>query len=875
MSRSLPQGTITFLFTDIEGSTRLFQRLGDGYPDVLATHARLMREALARHGGCEVATHGDAFFIAFSDPHNAVAAAIDAQRSLLREPWPHGSPVLVRMGVHTGTAAIVDDDYVGFDVHRAARIAAAAHGGQVVVSAETYDAVAGIVDGGTFLDLGEHVLKDLEEPEHIRQVLADGLSGDFPPLKSLEPTTNIPRRAGTLVGRRREFAELRKLACDPTTRIVTVTGPGGVGKTRLTGAVALDALAEFSGGALFVDLTSLREADQVVNEVVGVFGRSPEPGRPLLDVLAERIGRRRVLLVLDNFEQVMPAAPVVAQLVERCPRLTVVVTSRVVLSLRDEITFVVPPLGLPSGTSRDEVEDSDACKLFVDRARAVRPGLRLSDADAAVVADVCELLDGLPLAIELAAARIKLFTPEQLRLRLHTRLRELAGGAADAPDRHRAMHATIDWSFQLLTPVEQVFFRNLAVFRGGATLDAIAQVVAANDDAIEPLTALVNHNLVRQTDDERGEMRFDLLHVIREYALDLFESSPDTENVRDRHSRYYVSLAEAAGTHQDGDITLAREYENLRSALDWLLDRSALRDDREASTLALRLANRLGRFWYRHGHLQEGIARFEHALAVASDVDETQRTTALRHLGTLLETRRDVRAARACLEEALAICRRRGDRAGEAGCLNSLGIVARTGGDLAQAETNFLDSLALRRELDDVAGTATTLSNLALVVMDRDQVARALELLQEAHAIDRAAGDQWELACSSNNLGVAHLLDGHPEIGEQHIAEALRTFVELGDDDGVAESLEALAGVAASKDEAVRTLRLASAAHALRQRAGIPPVEIDHQRVDRWVAQASAGLTADDTARAHDEGRQMTTDQAVRYALEETMIALT
>jgi predicted ATPase/class 3 adenylate cyclase len=874
VSRSLPEGSVTFLFTDIEGSTRLLQRLGDRYPEVLAAHARLLREALARHGGREVATYGDAFFIAFADAGDAVAAAIDAQRSLLGEPWIHGSPVLVRMGLHTGTAAIVDDDYVGFDVHRAARIAAAAHGGQVVVSAETYEAIAGIVDGGMFLDLGEYVLKDLDEPEHIRQVVAEGLPVDFPPLASLEPMTNIPRRAGALVGRRREFAELRRLACDPTTRIVTVTGPGGVGKTRLTGAVALDALAEFSGGSLFVDLTALREADQVVNEVAGVFGTSAESGRPLLDVLAERIGRRRVLLVLDNFEQLMPAAAVVAQLVERCPRLTVMVTSRLALSLRDEITFPVPPLGLPSGTSRDEVEDSDACTLFVVRASAVRPGFQLSDADLAVVADVCELLDGLPLAIELAAARIKLFTPEQLRLRLRTRLRELAGGAADAPDRHRAMHATIDWSFQLLNPPEQVFFRDMAVFRGGATFDAIAQVVADDHDASEPLTALVNHNLVRRTEDERGEVRFDLLHVIRQYALDRFESSPDTETVRDRHSRYYVSLAEALGSRQDGDTTVASEYENLRSALDWLLDRSALRDEREASTLALRLANTLGRFWYRHGHLQEGVARLEHALAVATDADEMQRATALRHLGTLLETRRDVRAARACFEEALAICRRRSDRACEATCLNSLGIVARTAGDLAQAETNFLDSLALRRELDDVAGTATTLSNLALVVMDRDQVARALELLHEAHAIDRNAGNRWELACSSNNLGVAHLIDGHPEIGEPLIAEALRTFVELGDDDGVAESLEALAGVAASKDEAIRAIRLAGAANSLRQRAGIPPVEIDHQRLDRWVAQASAGLTEDDTARAHDEGRQMTSEQATRYALDETISAL-
>ena len=871
----MPDGTITFLFTDIEGSTRLVQRLGDAYPDVLATHARLLREALARHGGCEVATHGDAFFIAFSDPDNAVATAIDAQRSLLREGWTHGSPVLVRMGLHTGTAAIVDgDDYVGVDVHRAARISAAAHGGQVVVSAETFDAIAGTVDGRTFLDLGEHVLKDLDEPEHIHQVVADGLPVDFPPLRSLEPITNIPRRAGTLVGRRRECAELRRLACDPTTRIVTVTGPGGVGKTRLTGAVALDALAEFSGGALFVDLTSLRDADQVVNEVARVFGTTSESGRPLLEVLVDRIGRRRVLLVLDNFEQVMPAAPVVAQLVERCPRLTVMVTSRLALSLRDEVAFPVPPLGLPSGTSRGEVEDSDAGTLFVARARAVRPGFHLSGADSAVVADVCELLDGLPLAIELAAARIKLFTPEQLRVRLHTRLRELTGGAADAPDRHRAMHATIDWSFQLLNPVEQAFFRDLAVFRGGATLDAIAQVVAADDDAIGPLTALVNHNLVRQTEDGRGEVRFELLHVIRQYALERFESGPDAENVRSRHSRYCVDLAEAVGTRDDGDTTLVREYENLRSALDWLLDRTALRDEPEASTLALRLANTLGRFWYRHGHLHEGVARLEHALALASDADELQRATVLRHLGALLETRRDVAAARACLEEALAICRRRGDRACEATCLNSLGIVARTAGDVARAEANFLDCLALRRELDDTAGTATTLSNLALVVIDRGQVTRALELLDEANAIDRAAGNRWELACSSNNLGVAHLLDGHPEISEPLIADALRTFVELGDDDGVAESLEAFAGIAASKDEAVRTLRLAGAANALRQRAGIPPVEIDHRRLDRWVGQASAALTAEGAARARDEGRQMTTDQAVRYALDESIITL-
>ena len=437
MRGSLPDGTITFLFTDIEGSTRMLQQLGGRYSDVLGTHARLVRDAAARHCGYEVHTYGDTFFIAFSDADEAVAAAVEAQRSLLGFPWLHGSPVLVRMGLHTGSAAIVDSDYVGFDVHRASRIANAAHGGQVVVSAQTHRAVSGAIDGVGFLDLGEHVLKDIDEPEHIHQVLADDLPAEFPPLRSLEPSTNIPRRAGTLVGRRREFAELRRLVSDGATRIVTVTGPGGTGKTRLAGAVALDALVEFSGGTWFVDLTPLSDPDQVDLGIATVVGASLEHGQPPLDVLVETIGRRRVLLLLDNFEHLTSAAHVVARLVERCPRLTVLVTSQVVLSLRDEIVFPVEPLSLPLAATRQAVEDSDAGALFVERARTARPNFQLSDANAGVVAEVCQLVDGLPLAIELAAARIKLFTAEQLRLRLDRGLRVLTGGpggARAAPD---------------------------------------------------------------------------------------------------------------------------------------------------------------------------------------------------------------------------------------------------------------------------------------------------------------------------------------------------------------------------------------------------------------------------------------------------------
>ena len=369
-------------------------------------------------------------------------------------------------------------------------------------------------------------------------------------------------------------------------------------------------------------------------------------------------------------------------------------------------------------------------------------------------------------------------------------------------------------------------------------------------------------------------MRFDVLHVIREYTLGLFEASLENREVRDRHARYYVTLAEAASTGGGGDNALRREHQNFGSALDWLLDKGASGDG-EAAELGLRLTNALGQFWYRHSLLEEGMTLLERALAVAADADELQRAAALRHLGVHLESRRDVDAARATFEEALDIYRRRGDRSGQAACMNSLGVVARTAGDLTEAEACFVESLALRRQLDDVAAGGNAMSNLAIVLMDHAEIARALELLHECEELDRAAGDHWALACTRNNLGVAHLLDGHPEMAEPLVADALRTFVEFGDDDGVAESLEALAGVAAARDDALRVLRLASAADAVRERAGVPPVGIDRRRLERWVTQAGAVLTVDAAAQAQNQGQQMTTDQAVRYALEQSITALT
>jgi predicted ATPase/class 3 adenylate cyclase len=855
---ALPQGTITFLFTDIQGSTRLLERLGPVYGDVLSTHGRLLREAAAHHGGVEVDTQGDAFFLAFADPADAVAAAVDAQRRLLGHPWPHGEPVLVRMGLHTGTASIVDGGYVGIDVHRAARIAGVAHGGQVVVSSETCELLrAAGVDGVTFRSLGEHLLKDIDEPEHIHQVEAPGLRTSFPPLTSLPPPTNIPRRAGDLVGRERELTRLGDLLADPAVRLVTITGTGGVGKTRVAAAAALEALDRFPAGGYFVDLSALERPEQVPLAIGRELGLDLDGAQPVLEALPARIGGRRMLLVLDNFEQVQAATPAVAELLRSCPRLTLLVTSRSVLGLADETACPLQPLG-----------QDDAVHLFLARARAARAGVQLTDANAATIAAICSLLDGLPLALELAAARLKLFSLDDLRRRLDDRLGVLTGGPVDAPERHQAIRITIDWSYGLLPAPAQALFRRMAVFRGAVPLDAIDAVVGL--DCLEDvLPGLLDHSLVRSVEEDGGgALRFSLLALLRHYGLEQLATDPEREAVLERHARHYAALAE------DGDPqSLKAEQQDVDAALSWLLDAAEQGND-ELAQLAQRTAAALGPFWYHHGDAREAAALLERALAAAPTAAPVERATALRWAGVLLEHQRRLEPARARFEEALGLFVAEGDTAGEAACLNSLGVVARSTGDLDAAADFFRRSLELRRALGDDDGVATTTSNLALVLIDGDELARGVALLEEADRLDRASGDDWAIACTANNLGVARLLGGHVGEAGALITDALRRFAAAGDLDGVAESIEALTGVAAAEGAWVRAAHLAGSAGSVRDRAGIPATPLDRSRLERWLDGPRTALGDAAFAAARAEGAAMTGDQAVRHALGESTTAL-
>jgi predicted ATPase/class 3 adenylate cyclase len=866
----LPTGKVTFLFTDIEGSTKLLHRLGDDYADVLATHRRLLRAAFTSHDGSEVDTLGDGFFVAFNRAFDAIAAALDAQRALQLEDWPHGEPVLVRMGIHAGEPLVVDDNYVGMDVHRAARICDAAHGGQVILSENTFVELSPNQKHELSVkDLGAHRLKDLERPERILQLTPADLPTQFPPLRSLRPPTNVPQHLEPLVGRNDDVVALRAKLLEKSVRLVTVTGPGGIGKTRLCVAVARDLLDDFTSGVFFVDLTTATTTDLVASRIAQDLQVPVEGDRDAADALVGHVGDKHMLLLLDNFEQALAASGVVRRLLQSCPNLRVLVTSRVLLSIQGEAEYALAPLGLPHGGSREEVERSDAARLFVERATKARPGFDVTDENAPTIAAICNLVDGLPLAIELAAARVKLMNLESLLGRLDNRLKLLTGGSRDAPARHRALRSTIDWSYELLSPSERALFRDLSVFSGGATLEATENVVGDEVNVLDGLAALVDQSLVRQRDDD--DVRFSMLQTIRDYALELLEDHGGEADVRDRHAHYYLELAEAFAAG-DGAETAAHaridiEHDNMRAALSWWLDRAGEHPEPNAG-LALRLAVALGRFWYRHGHAVEGSEWLERSLANPADGLEDVRANGLRQLGVLMAQRGNLERATQLLEEALAIFRSRQDRVREGACLNSLGVVARSQRQFEHAKSLLIESVAIRRELQDSSGMSSSLSNLAILYMDLGDIEQARELFEETMQLDKERGDEWGVAVTSLNLGVARLELGEVQPATDMVKSSVRSFVELGDLDGVAEGIEALAGVAVAEGELVRAARLAGAAASLRRTIGIPLGELDGDRLDRWMSEPRTRLDGAGFHSAWAEGAGMTTEQAIDYTLQ-------
>jgi len=741
---------LTLLFTDIDGSTRLVQKYGDRYPDVLAEHRGVLRQAFARHGGVEVDTQGDAFFVVFPRAGDAVSAAVEAQRGLA------DGPVRVRMGLHTGTPLRTAEGYAGMHVHRAARIAAAGHGGQVLLSRSSADAPDVPFE---LRDLGEHRLKDLPEPEWIFQVRGPGLALDFPPLRSLS-NTNLPIPGRRLVGRERELTELAS-AIRSGRRVVTLTGAGGTGKTRLAVQAGLELVEHFPNGVLFVGLAPLTDAGLVIPAIAQTVGVRESPGEPLLDTLAAHLEMRRLLLILDNLEHVVDAAADVAALVSRAGGLTVLATSREPLRIDAEQEFPLAPL-----------EAADAIELFSDRATLVDPDF---EADGPT-AEICERLDGLPLAIELAAARVRLLPPSTMLERLERRLPLLRSSARDIPDRQRTLEATIDWSYGLLSPVEQELFRNLAVFAGGCSLDAAETVCSADPDVLE---ALVQKNLVLQRRDVEGNARFLMLATVREFADDQLEAR-DPGAVQRSHAAWVCTLAEEAEPHLlgQGQVRwmgrLDEEFANIRAAVGTSLAAG------DAET-ALRISAALVDFWDARGSYDEARGWLHRGLAAYDGTDDQLRARSLLAAALAAFNSADVEEAESLTAQSLEI-----SRSADSGRVHTRGLIqmaalAMLRGDFARTVALAGPAAAVAEAAGDDIMCAFALNLLAVGRYELGDQDDGERLFTEAARLLRAAGDRRDLAILEANLAEAALVAGDYATARGRYQSALALSGELGD----------------------------------------------------------------------------------------------
>ena len=816
--RDLPVGTVTFLFTDVEGSTRLLDELGaEGYAADLRRHRGILREAFTHHGGVEVGTDGDAFFVAFPTAPGAVAAAQEALAGLAQ------GRIRVRVGIHTGTPLVVDDDYVGMDVHRAARIAACGHGGQVVLSEATRRLLA---DDLPLRDLGDHRLKDMVGAQRLYQ-LGDG---DFPSLKTLD-ATNLPVAASPLVGRQREVDELVTLLSSGT-RLLTVTGPGGTGKTRLGLQVAAELVAGFRDGVFWVPLPGLSDPELVSSELGQAVGAR--------DDLVGFLRGKELLVLLDNFEHLLDAAPAVSALLSASGGLQLLVTSRSPLHVMGEQEYRLEPLS-----------SSDAAALFVERARAV--GRQL--AHDSIIEAICLRLDGLPLAVELAAARTKVLTPELLLERLDVTLPMLTGGARDAPERQRTLRATIEWSYNLLEAATKELFERLSVFAGSFAITAAEEVCEADLDRLE---ALVDSSLLKPIGDDR----FLMLETIREYARERTEGSVETEALRQRYATFFSGLAEQAYEHRfdaeaEWSERLAVDHDDLRAALDWL----AVADPERA----LALAGALGWFWFTHGHLAEGRQRLADALG-RSTATSASRARALTALGALTARCGDIDDGHALLTEGIGLWRSLDNRGELAAAFDGLGwLLVYDAGDAPGALDVFEQSLELRREQADPPGETRALVGVCQALVAVGEVERAESL---SHDLLEAAGsDPRTEHFAYAFLGDCALIRGEFDEAELRYCRSLQAGLPLGDVVETGAAIEGVAMASAGSGDAYRALSLLASLEALYESLGLrTSLPFWDALLDKYIGAAREALGADaDTAWA--EGRTMTLDDAVGVAL--------
>jgi predicted ATPase/class 3 adenylate cyclase len=813
----LPSGNVTFLFTDVEGSTRLLHELGaQAYANELSKHRQVVRAAFATYGGVEVDTQGDAFFAAFSE----AARAIEAARMITKE--LASGPIRVRIGVHTGTPLLTTEGYVGADVHRAARIAAAGHGGQVVVSPVTADLVE---DKSSLAPLGTHRLKDFDQPISLFQ-LGDG---EFPPLKTIA-NTNLPTPASSFLGREKALVAADRALRN--TRLLTVIGPGGAGKTRFALELARRAreerFSDYADGVFWVPLAPLRDPALVLDTVGQEIGSK--------NGLREHIATKQMLLLVDNFEQVVEAAGDLSDLLRACCNLTALVTSRELLRVQGEVEFELPPLA-----------DDDGALLFCERAR-----LEQSED----INELCRRLDGLPLAIELAAARARMLSPGELLARLSERLDFLKGGR-DADPRQQTLRAAIEWSHDLLAAEERALFCRLAVFEGTWTLGSAVAVLDADLDRVE---SLFDKSLLRRSQDGR----FFMLETIREYAREQLEESGESESLQRRHAECFVLLAQEALDaidRSEGARQLEAERENLRQAMRWALDRGE-------SETSLLLASAYGRLCAFRGPFGEGQRWLEAALQAGDEQAPAARARAMRAAAGLAERQGDLEQAQAFAESSLSLARSIGDDTLTGDALLLLGIIAVDAEDYDRAESLQREAQVVFSRSGNDAAVRETLGMLGFLMIARHDYAQAHSVIEEALRLSRQADDSRGVLLNVANLGHLSAREGRFQEALPLMGEALQRTRQQFDVQGVADTLEDIAAVAAALLHHEEAAVMLGGADALREgmEGVMEPVGLALH--EQTLASLGSNLEADRFAAAWEQGRGMSLDHAVAYALE-------
>ena len=808
---NLPSGTVTFLFTDIEGSTKLAQQYPDQWEALRARHHAILRSAMDEYNGYVFQIVGDAFCVAFPTAKDGLAAAIESQRKLQMETWEE-TPLRVRMGLHTGEAEIHGSEYRGYlAMSLVQRIMSAGHGGQILLSSATEALVRGQLPQQVHLrDMGEYKFKDVLEPARVFQVVAADMQSEFPPLRALDVfPNNLPIQLTSFVGRSKEIGQIKNRL--QQYRLVTLTGSGGVGKSRLSIQVASEVLTDYPDGAWLVELAPVTDPSLVTQTVCAALDVTPSGNIPALTALTDYLQPKKTLLVVDNCEHLIDACVQLTDgLLHACPDLRIIASSREALGIEGESAYRVPSLSLPdSNADLQAIQESEAVKLFIDRANALLPDFELTESNGPVIAQICQRLDGIALAIELAASRVKLLTVEQIAARLDDAFRLLTGSARTALPRHQTLRGTIDWSYNLLTTEEQEALRRFSVFVGGWTLDA-AEVVCENPDMLDLLTHLVDKSLVAVDREHGNEARYYLLETIRQYLREKLVESGKVEQIRAKHLDYFLKLAQKAEPelYGSGQIEWAQkledEHENMRAVLEWSLQRNIIAGQE--------LAGALFWSWYLNGHLSEGYEWTKKMLAVSAGEETLIRAKLLSEAGWFTQMLRYQGAAKKLLEE----------------------------------------SIALFRKLGDEIGTAFPLGALAWVSYLESEYELIMQLVNESLNIFRRAGNQWGVGLALRGLGYRASLHGDYEQAQKFYEECLSICKEIGDQDGILFALYGIAALPASQEHVARAMELYEQALGLAKEVKSKPMAAqlltemghvasyhgDYQRGMQWLEEA-------------------------------------